>query len=460
MSNLAVFIGFLIATACFLGTAFFSEIRSARGIFITFMLAGSILPFSVAYLTGFENPTVVHPLVSALGIKAAFLCIVALAVVIWVSLFVEKTTMARTRALVYGANAKVAVTFAVLSLLFSITYIVFMAARQGGFVEMVIRLYQRVSFNDSIANTLSVFYFASSVFAVFAFTFARGCARRGVKRFVYFSVLFCIAQTLLLGGRSLVILLVLSLFYVTLIKMPLRRFVIAGLAGLAAIALLSFVMTNLRFEAQGGYELRARSDESFLSRASTGLTFMDHFAASMRYTQAHGHDYGKLYLNALAMPVPRDLWPGKPIQISIQLRKFLYGDMLGGAPPGLLGESFIAFGSIGVVLASIVLGWMVGRIDVATTISVRTGCRMREALAGVLAPQISYAIVRGGFDIGVLRVGLPALFCLISVYLAKYIIAGRKGVPLSLPPRRPHEAFRRPQPGRSAIAARGAFPSR
>lgn len=422
MASTIVFTGFIFATICFLATSTFGEVRSARGIFITFLLAGSIVPFSLAFLTDIQNPTLVYPLVSPAGIKAAFLCIIALAVVIYVSLFVEKRGVGSARVKVYGANPRVASVFAAISIFFSVAYIMSMALRLGGLTAMVVRLYQRVSFNDSVANILTALYFASAAFAIFAFSFSRDCGSKNARRLAVAAVVICFAQTLLLGGRSLVVLLGIGLFYVMLINMTLKRFVLMGVIAMSMIATVSYVMTNLRFEAQNARVLTERSDESFISRATTGLTFMDHFAASIHYVEVRGHDHGQLYVNALLMPIPRDLWPSKPLQISVRFRDFLFGDTMGGAPPGLLGEGYIAFGSIGVVLASIVMGWMVGRIDVTTIIASRSGCRMREATAGILAPQIAYAIVRGGFDIGVLRVGLPALWCVICWQLATYLI--------------------------------------
>jgi oligosaccharide repeat unit polymerase len=422
MSSTIVFSGLIIAVVCFLATAAFGEVRSARGIFITFLLAGSILPFSLDYLTGIQNPTLVYPLVSPDGIKAAFLCVLALSIVVYVSLFVEKRGIAAAKVKVYGANTSVAGIFSALSIFFSVTYIGAMAIRLGGLTEMVVRLYQRVSLNDSVANTLTALYFASAAFAIFAFTFSRDCGSGKIRRFAIAAVAICVAQTLLLGGRSLVVLLGIGLFYVTLVNMKLKRFVIAGIIAMSMIATVSYVMTNLRFEAQNARVLTERADESFISRATTGLTFMDHFAASIHYVQLRGHDYGQLYVNALLLPIPRDLWPGKPLQISVRFRDFLFGDTLGGAPPGLLGEGYIAFGTIGVILASIVMGWMIGRIDVTTVIASRSRCRMREAAAGILAPQVAYAIVRGGFDIGVLRVGIPAFWCLVCWQLAAYLI--------------------------------------
>jgi oligosaccharide repeat unit polymerase len=343
--------------------------------------------------------------------------------------------------------------FSWLAILTSIAYIGLMALRMGGLGNLIIRLYQRTSLNDSVANYLVLLSFASMVFSVFGFCFARGGRSTSAKLLSYVSVLVCLVEMFMSGGRSNVILFVLALFYVSLTRMSLARFTIAAAIAAVLMAGTSYFMTNARFEAQHAAVLKDRADESFISRATTGLQFIDRIAASIAYVEQRGHDFGETYVNVLLLPIPRDLWPDKPYQISNRLRQFLFGDLTGGEPPGLFGEGYIGFGTIGVVGAAMVLGWMIGRINSTTVVAKRTGCRAREACAGVLAPLIAYAVVRGGFDIAGLRVGVPAFWCWVSIKIADQLLARQAVRANHRRKRRPYSpAEGRQQPNLAAIA--------
>jgi len=76
--------------------------------------------------------------------------------------------------------------------------------------------------------------------------------------------------------------------------------------------------------------------------------------------------YGWTYVNAVLMLVPRSLFPDKSVNLDTTIGNAIYGcDAFGacGVPPGLLAESYLNFGAIGVVLMPILMGLLIGKID-------------------------------------------------------------------------------------------------
>jgi oligosaccharide repeat unit polymerase len=77
--------------------------------------------------------------------------------------------------------------------------------------------------------------------------------------------------------------------------------------------------------------------------------------------------YGYTYLNAILVLVPRSLFPGKTsVNLDTTIGNAIYGcDAFGacGVPPGLLAESYLNFGVLGLVLMPFLMGLFIGKID-------------------------------------------------------------------------------------------------
>ncbi|MNT31148.1 hypothetical protein D3C72_1669730 [compost metagenome] len=168
------------------------------------------------------------------------------------------------------------------------------------------------------------------------------------------------------------------------------------------------------------------SAASIIEASYTGLPFIDHIALSKIYAERRGNDYGEVYLNALVAFVPRAIWPEKPIQLSRRVREEFFGDTDGGVPPGLFGESVIAFDYFGLAMMALIFGLIVAKAEnyAANAPNEDLG-RLRT---GVLSTLIGFILVRGGVDIGVYRVGLIVVIYLLlerlmmkSVYKARYV---------------------------------------
>ena len=74
----------------------------------------------------------------------------------------------------------------------------------------------------------------------------------------------------------------------------------------------------------------------------------------------HDYTYGKTYTLWLLAPIPRSLWPGKPVvRIGGVLGEAVFGIRGNtGIPPGSVGEAYLNFGWIGIPLMMLVLGMM------------------------------------------------------------------------------------------------------
>ena len=76
--------------------------------------------------------------------------------------------------------------------------------------------------------------------------------------------------------------------------------------------------------------------------------------------------YGEMFSNIFLLAIPRSLWIDKPVSVDTQFGMSVYNADVygsGAVPPGILGEFFWDFSWIGLVLASIVTGMIMGLLD-------------------------------------------------------------------------------------------------
>lgn len=181
--------------------------------------------------------------------------------------------------------------------------------------------------------------------------------------------------------------------------------------GLSAIALILFTASVIpvglaaRKAAQLGTDF---SDELPSIYAEIGpslsapFALIDHFELSREYAEIHGYDLGKQFLEFAIKPIPRSLWPAKPQPIAIKIREEFYGDTLGGIPPGLAGELFISFGWISIIFFPI---FLIASIRLLGRLCKNPKFRTHRALlASLITPYIAFNLLRGGFDIGGMRI--------------------------------------------------------
>ncbi len=82
--------------------------------------------------------------------------------------------------------------------------------------------------------------------------------------------------------------------------------------------------------------------------------------------EKNDYRYGELLSNIVLLSIPRSLWRDKPVNIDTQFGMSVYeADVYGAGavPPGILGEFFWDFSWIGLIVASLISGMLMGLLD-------------------------------------------------------------------------------------------------
>lgn len=133
----------------------------------------------------------------------------------------------------------------------------------------------------------------------------------------------------------------------------------ATVLGLAAVALLFFPMKEIGTKVQGGEgltQVAATVSDSVINvteGSSADQLFLDEFASALTLLDARGELYmGSIYLPLLTLPIPRAIWPNKPVlagfitDISTRSRPMSRSGMI----TTYLGEAYANFGVYGIFL--------------------------------------------------------------------------------------------------------------
>ncbi|MBW8466727.1 MAG: oligosaccharide repeat unit polymerase [Thiobacillus sp.] len=194
---------------------------------------------------------------------------------------------------------------------------------------------------------------------------------------------------------------------------------------LLGAALIIPIGLAARKSAQTGNELSSMLSEVYADigpAVSAPFALIDHFELSKQYADTHGFDFGWQFLAFAAKPIPRAFWPEKPQPIAIAIREEFYNDTLGGIPPGLAGELYISFGWASILLLPLAL---ISIINLLRGIRLLKVFRPHIPLVnGLLVPYIAFNLVRGGFDIG----GMRIIIMLASLYLAISVASSKKSI--------------------------------
>jgi oligosaccharide repeat unit polymerase len=142
-------------------------------------------------------------------------------------------------------------------------------------------------------------------------------------------------------------------------------------AALLALVLIFFPLKTIGQMAQEGEsvnEIVTMSSESVntaLAAKAPDQQFLDQFACALSLIDDAGeHYYGSTYLALVTLPIPRQWWPEKPgladylFEISKPWRPMAEMGMI----VTFLGESYINFGYVGVVIIPMLLAYILGRV--------------------------------------------------------------------------------------------------
>ncbi|MEJ2801436.1 O-antigen polymerase [Comamonadaceae bacterium PP-2] len=240
------------------------------------------------------------------------------------------------------------------------------------------------------------------------------------KRVHYFLALLLVILALMLlmasGGRGNLIQYILSLCILYFgIRGKLSKKAVFVLS-LSALVVVSAIFAGLaaRKSVQNKTDFTvelADAAQSALPTLSAPFALLDHYNLSTIYVERNGFDYGTQFANFILKPIPRLLWPEKPNPIAIEMRITFFGDSLGGIPPGLFGEMYIAFGWFALLITPIFMVICISMISYLMRLQQFRGYSC--LVYAILVPYFAFNLMRGGIDIGLMRI----LIVLFSIYL-------------------------------------------
>ncbi len=121
------------------------------------------------------------------------------------------------------------------------------------------------------------------------------------------------------------------------------------------------------------------------------------FVQSIRYVNLNGIMYGQNILTTVLFFVPRTIWPGKQLHSGELVPKFL-GLSYDNLSMPFIAEFYLAFGIIGILLGSILIAFLLKKLDTIRNNSIGIGITyviggmLLYLLRGALLPTVSYAM--------------------------------------------------------------------
>lgn len=234
-------------------------------------------------------------------------------------------------------------------------------------------------------------------------------------------ILFQVSLIFFTGGRGAtlmqIFIIVLLISYINKGRLPSLniKYILKGVFAFSFACLIIVYGYSKRLASQTGTDLSeqfALIAPQIARLISDTFPFVDLFIASQKYALDNGYTLGTNYLAIIGRFIPRDLWAEKPNILGLQLREHFYGDTLSGIPPTFFGEAYVAFGLIGVCIASFLLGrfarWF-DRIPIVFDKSI------------LLVPFYMYIVLQVGF--GIVKSGLENSFVqIIYIFVALFIL--------------------------------------
>ena len=263
---------------------------------------------------------------------------------------------------------------------------------------------------DSIYGALGV------VTAWLAYAVREG-NNRLTKKFIAASLVFVI-PSFLQGDRSK------SVFFIVVILMILNGWnaKIKKMYIFVAILLVPILVVAPRVYRQSQGDISRIGEAAFsieniaetftkedTAMAPTLAILLDNLGTNIPY------QYGKSYINLVAKPVPRALWPGKPLEFDTQLMIILFPTYAAsgvGFAFSAISEPLVNFGLIGVVVFFIGIG-IFNRRNHEKLISEKTSISifLNSWLAGFM-----FVLIRGNLSVDFQRAAFPIVSGLIVLY--------------------------------------------
>ena len=150
-------------------------------------------------------------------------------------------------------------------------------------------------------------------------------------------------------------------FYLTRNIRPGKK-ITFSIAGIFVVLVVFSAAGVLRYKKLSDVSLGQLYDESVdRLKIADDVNFIDGFMMLYQvYPEQLPYGYGQEHLNVLLRPVPRSLWPGKPLSSwvrSVEARHGWYGEDSAGFSPTLWGVFYAEGGVYAVVIFSIIWAW-------------------------------------------------------------------------------------------------------
>jgi oligosaccharide repeat unit polymerase len=225
---------------------------------------------------------------------------------------------------------------------------------------------QRTAFSN-ITSTMSFFTTAITPIAWFIFSSLYFGKYKLSKRYKILFVAFLILEMIFYfpSGSKLAVLIPLIVYFCTgfILNQNVRKqFAVFLIVVILAFPLYSAFRVGSKFNLKTAEQIHLQSEKGYLfSAIRTFFERSDNFSSYFIFTGQEVHFLkGETYFPALFAPIPRPLWPGKPVETDCNKIGREYGlidifDYMTSPGIGPWGEAYLNFGYTGVLLIGIVM---------------------------------------------------------------------------------------------------------
>jgi hypothetical protein len=188
--------------------------------------------------------------------------------------------------------------------------------------------------------------------------------------------------------------------------------------GIGVLALAA--MTGSRLASQGTHHVQVTAQQALIDSVGEVLVYNRNFG-DMQTTAHVIHavpnllplQHGKTITAWLAAPIPRAVWPEKPLlQSGPVIGATIYGNARSGVPPGFVGEMYWNFAVPGVLFGSILLGLVMAYVR-DTFMPYLRGSPVVGLFYGIGLMRLGAYVFAGGVGSGVFRL-MTDLACLVA----------------------------------------------
>lgn len=258
------------------------------------------------------------------------------------------------------AKAKV-IVLSICYMIFGVAGFGYSLIRSGGLGEFLTSLQGRRMIMESnsyiFASMLNLLYVASAILGIYYFR------KRRLALLFILSFVLSLLLGFMQGGRAIILVYLLSMLIIFYYSRKSRK----AVRGRAIVLIVIFFILSSLFIVQVGSYRMAFERGDYVQRTGQSLiwygnTFLQEFSQFDWFAKVLENtpelipiQYGRTYLEYFTQFVPRFIWEEKPLPIEYRITSLILG-YESGSPFTMIGELFINFGTIGVVLGMFLFG--------------------------------------------------------------------------------------------------------